>query len=128
MNITKQFIEQYISKSTEVVINDEKDTVTFIDWDALSKTMGEEYNDILDYFVNDEECEDKIATGDWKPFGLMGLTHNPESYSEMGNTGLLLFDVSDEETTDPSILLWKEGESTIIAEHFAELEITVVEE
>ena len=127
MSTTKPFIEPYLSKKTEVVINGEKDNVTIIDWDTLAGTMGEEYNDILDYFVNDEACEDKIATGDWKPFGLLGLNHHPENYGEMSNGGLLLFDVSDEETTDPAILLWVEGEETTIAEHFSELKISIIE-
>ena len=128
MSATKQFIEPYLSARTEIIINGENDTITFVDWDALSEDMGDDYTDILDYFVDDEMCEDRIATGDWKPFGLLGLMHNPDSYSEMGNNGLLLFDVSDEEATNPSIVLWKEGEATVIAQHFSELEISVVEE
>jgi hypothetical protein len=127
MSITKQFIEPYLSKKTEAIINGEKENVTLIDWDALAGTMGGQYNDILDYFVNDEACEDKIATGDWKPFGLLGLNHHPGNYGEMSNGGLLLFDVSNEETTDPAILLWREGEASTIAEHFSDLKIAVIE-
>lgn len=33
--------------------------------------MNDDYNDILEYFVNDEDCEEKIAAGELKPFGLL---------------------------------------------------------
>ncbi len=124
---TKKLIENYISKKNEVVINEEKDTIEFVDWDALSEAMDENYNDIFDYFINDEDCEEKINNGKWKPFGLLGLMHNPYSYAEMGNSGLLLFDLSAGDEKDPAIILWKNNEATVLAEHFSALDLSEAE-
>jgi hypothetical protein len=64
-------------KKKEIVIDGEKDNMAVINWYTISEKMNDDYNDILEYFVNDEDCEEKIAAWELKPFGLFGLMHTP---------------------------------------------------
>lgn len=125
---TKKIIEKFISKKIEIIIDEEPDNIEFVDWDALCEKMNESYNEIFDYFINDDDCEEKITNGAWKPFGLLGLMHNPYSYAEMGNSGLLLFDLSKGNESDPAVILWRNDEVIPLVDHFSELELSEVED
>jgi len=81
---------------------------------------------ISEYFM-DEDCEDKIDDDDWFPFGLLGLSHNPDSFAEMSNRGLLLFNISKKDNQDPPIILYRNSKSKVIADSFSELEISETE-
>jgi hypothetical protein len=147
MKTIKSLIEPLLSKKLEVVINGEKDNIIFIDWDKIEsehdKTMKkvkdmpeDERNDylsyngtdlmqIFEYFIT-EDCESKVDDKEWLPFGLLGLCHNPDSYAELSNNGLLLFDLTQKDKNDPPVILWYDNESQTIAQHFSELKMNKV--
>ncbi len=145
MESLKRIIEPFISKELEIVIDGVKDNLFVFDWKKIEaehelimtkvKGMSEDQlgdfllenetalMQISEYFM-DEESEDKIDDDDWFPFGLLGLCHNPDSFAEISNNGLLLFDISKKDNDNPPIILYKDSKSKKIAENFSGLEIS----
>jgi hypothetical protein len=147
METTKDLIEPLLPKKLEIIIHDEKDNIIVIDWakmeaehdETMKKVEGmseDERNDYLSYNETDlmqifeyfitGDCESKVDDKEWLPFGLLGLCHNPDSFAEMSNNGLLLFDMTQKDKNDPPVILWYDDESETIAKHFSELKITKV--
>jgi hypothetical protein len=126
MDATKSIIEPLLPKKLEVIIQGETDNIIVIDWDQIVKGENDDYEDILGYFVENKSCQKKIDKLEWKPFGLLGLCHNPDSFAETSNHGLLLFDLTNKDKNNPPVILWKDEKSKTIAQHFSELKITEV--
>jgi hypothetical protein len=123
MEPTKNIIAPFLPKKMEIIIKGKEDNIIFIDWDEIVKGENDDYEDILEYFVQKESCIKKIDKLEWKPFGLLGLCHNPDSFAEMSNHGMLLFDLTGKDKNDPPVILWKDEESKTVASHFSELKI-----
>jgi hypothetical protein len=140
-------IEPLLNKALTINLNDEEETLTVIDWieienehealfekteDMTEEEMEEFLNNnetslmqICDYFM-DDDCLDRVENEEWLPFGLLGLTHKPTSFAEMGNGGILLFDISEDEA-NPTIILYRDGNEEVLADTFEELVINEVE-
>lgn len=143
----KNLTESLLDEELEVSINGNKDTLTVIDWDQIKSEHDivmekienmtrEERSDyisfnqtkvmeIRDYFIT-KDCEAKVEAKEWVPFGLLGLCYRPDSYAEMSNSGLLLFDLTQDDRNDPPVILCTDTETQTLVKHFSELEISKV--
>lgn len=144
----KNIIEPYLSKRLEVKVNDEKTNLLIIDWTAIekdhekviakTKNMTEQEKDsfwshtttdlmaISEYFIIESDYEEKIEDKEWLPFGLLGLDHNPDSFAEMNNDGLLVFDLTEGDKIDPPVILLTDGECETLAPNFSKLKIKLL--
>lgn len=147
METLKETIAPLLDKALLINLFDEEETLHVIDWiqiedehdelvdkmEGMSDEEAEAYLNsnesalmqICDYFM-DDECLDRVENGEWLPFGLLGLTYKPSSYAEMGNGGMLLFDISEDEE-NPAIILYRDGNEEVLAESLQELVINEVE-
>jgi hypothetical protein len=147
MATLKETIAPLLDKALLINLFDEEETLHVIDWtkieeeheelvskiEGMSDAEAEAFLNsnesalmqICDYFM-DDECLDRVENGEWIPFGLLGLTYRPNDYAEMGNGGMLLFDISEDEE-NPAIILYRDGNEEVLAENLEELVINEVE-
>ncbi len=140
-----KIIDPFVSQDLIINLFEADDNLFIFNWSALEKEhdklmneagdMDEEgmdeflsdneskFTQITEYFM-DHDCEEKVEQKQWVPFGVLGLEHSPESFAEMNNNGLLLFDLTQEDQNDPPIILFKDSKHQVIAKNFAELNIT----
>lgn len=92
----KDWLAANIGKKLKVVLAGAGENLIVIDWDELKEEESDDgetrAQHIFDYFVDDGALE-KINSGEWIPMGVLGLTHDPDSFAEMNNGGLLLVDL-----------------------------------
>lgn len=118
-------IAAFLGKKMEITLasegESEQDNLHFIDWAAL---QGEEdADDLIEYFLNDE-CLQKIEAGELWPFAVLGLMHNPYSFQEMGNNGLLLIELNSPTPENPPVIWLKEDVFTQLAPAFSALQLS----
>jgi hypothetical protein len=76
--------------------------------------------ELHDYWLG--EHADRVVDGDWLPFGLLGLDGGPDSYAEIDNSGILVFDLTRDGSGTP--VLWiRDDEVTEVAADLAALPI-----
>jgi len=148
MEAISKLLKPFVGKPLTVVINDEDENLHVFDWAKLenehdkiiAKTKGmteaqmsdflshngSDLMDIYDYYM-DDDCIEKVENKEWVPFGILGLSHNLDSYAEMDHAGLLLLDVSEDEAS-PSVVLYLDSEAETVADSFDELEIAESDE
>ena len=144
MSSIQEILTAFLSKKLEIKLMDKTYNLHVIDWSAISKVheemmeqtedmedeeVGEflcdnesELMQITEYFMNDA-CDEKVEDDKWLPFGLLGLTHDPDHFAETGNSGLLLFDVTKGNQDNPPVILFLKGKAQRIAADFTTLEI-----
>ncbi|WP_037576468.1 hypothetical protein [Sporocytophaga myxococcoides] len=143
MEAISKLLKPFVGKPLTVIINDEDENLHVFDWGKLEKEHdkiiaqtkgmtedqmsdflshnGSDLMDIYDYYM-DDDCIEKVENKEWVPFGILGLSHNIDSYAEMGHAGLLLLDVAEDEE-NPSVVLYLDSEAETIAPSFDGLEI-----
>jgi len=146
MNIQEQ-IAALLAKPLQITLSGKTDNLYVIDWkkmveeheelmekieDMEEEEAGEylvenesELMQITEYFMNDA-CDEKVEDDKWLPFGLLGLTHNPDSFAETGHQGLLLLDMSKGKKDNPPVLLFKGGKAQPVADSLSELTIKII--
>ena len=146
----KKLLTNYLEKEFKIEIDGEIESCSFLDWDQLIADhetwvkgmdgMTDEQKDaycnhsvsdfvnIYEYFLDEEEFEQKVDSKQWIPFAVLGM-YKPyiHGYAEMNNGGMLLFNV-EADPENPSIIHILDGEEQEISSNFSELEITEVEE
>lgn len=113
--MTNSKIASLVGKDLSIEFSGRKDSLAIVDWSTIDETSSE-YEDIQVYFM-DDVCIDKVLNDELVPFGLLGLCYNPESFAEVNNGGLLLFD------REGSIHFHSHGKFEQIAKSFDQLKI-----
>jgi len=147
MSKLQELLQDLSSKKLEVTLSDKTHNLHLIDGAAIEKAheevmeqieemedeeAGEFLSDneteliqITEYFMNDA-CDEKVEEELWLPFGLLGLSHFPDSYAETGHSGLLLLDKSKGKQDKPAVLLFFKGKSQRVADSLEELAIKIL--
>lgn len=139
----KKLLFPYLEKDLEIEINGEAESCSILDWEQITADheewvkgmdgMTDEEKDsycnhsvsdlvnICEYFLAEEEFEQKVDNKEWIPFAVLGM-YKPHihGYAEMNNSGMLLFDV-EADTENPPVIHITDGEQQLIAANFSEL-------
>ncbi len=150
MENLKKLLENYLGKDLQIEIDGEVESCSMLDWnqiirdndqwakgmegmtdeekDAYCNHSVSDFVNIYQYFLDEEEFEQKVDNKQWVPFAVLGM-YKPHihGYAEMNNSGMLLFNV-EEDPENPSIIHILDGEEQELASDFSELSITEVEE
>ncbi len=144
-NFKKQ-LANYLEKDLEIELDGETESISFLDWsqiiaahetwvkgmdgmtdeqkDAYCNHSVSDFATIYQYFLDEEEFEQKVDNKQWIPFAVLGM-YKPyiHGYAEMNHNGMLLFNV-EEDPENPSIIHILDGEEQEIAGDFYELNLT----
>lgn len=144
MTDLKKLLFPYLEKDLEIEPEGEIESCSILDWDQITadhyqweKGMegmtDDEKNaycnhsvsdlvNICEYFLDEEEFEQKVDNKEWIPFAVLGM-YKPyiHGYAEMNNGGMLLFDVAANPENPPVILI-ADGEQQQIADDWSAFE------
>lgn len=150
MENLKKRLANYLEKDLEIEINGEMESCSILDWnqiiadheawvkgmdgmtdeqkDAYCNHSVSDYVDICQYFLDEEEFEEKVDKKQWIPFAVLGM-YKPHlhGYAEMNHNGMLVFNV-EEDAENSSIIHILDGEEQEIVGDFSELDIVEVKD
>lgn len=148
MKDLKKIIKNYQEKELEIEIDGEIESCSIIVWEEIVEDHNEwtrkmegmteqqindycnhsvsDFVNIFEYFLFDEEFEQKVDENKWIPFAVLGM-YKPHihGYAEMNNQGMLLFNI-EEDLNTPSIVRILDDEHQTIAQNFNTLKISTV--
>lgn len=147
MSAIQDFIDKYHAKKLQINWQGQLENLHVIDWSSIveeHEALMEQIEDmedeeageflcdnesqlmqITENFMNDS-CDEKVEDDKWLPFGLLGLPHQPEHFSETNHKGLLLLDLTAEKNSHYPVILFYKGKKQVIANTLDELVIQQV--
>jgi hypothetical protein len=107
------------------------DNLCLIDWDKMARAQDEatlnDLADVQEYFMNDQLI-DKVFAKEYLPFALLGLNHNPGSFQESSNGGMLLLKTKSQSDRSQQVFWFHDDDLKSINLTLKELKISKYDE
>ena len=136
-------VQHLIGRELTVELDGEVTTLEVVDWADLQRVSTElatraaglsrdeinelynrhrdPVNEIYNYFLYD--YDERVISGQWQPFGVLGIGYRGESFAESANDGLLVFDLERVEGGRAPVLWIRDDEVNEVAGQLDELKI-----
>jgi hypothetical protein len=128
-------VSHLVDRGLSVDLADGTYPLIVVDWPALLRAQenrlaaagpeaaaDDPVSELYEYFLYG--YEEEVHTGQWQPFGVLGLDSGAESFAELTNDGVLVFDLTRAGDDGAPVLWVREDDVIEVAEDLSELPIS----